>query len=164
MSNLKIIAIKEFKDLINSRIVMLILLWYITIVILSINNTFGQVDPNMDNLDKINNLFIGLVFSLTYYGSLVAIVLGFSSMSAEMDSKAINTILVKPLYRDTIINGKLLGNIGMILGLFLLTTIVYLVSIIIILDYSYIYIFINKLPLAFILSILCITFFYHYLC
>ena len=55
-----------------------------------------------------NSLFV----SLTWYSSIVGIIIGCSIISSERAGNAINTLVAKPVYRDTIINGKLLGSLA----------------------------------------------------
>lgn len=172
MNNVLLVAKKEFLDLISSKLTMIIFFWYIITFIFSfyfIVHPNGDMPPVIANYDNpVDCIFITFVFTLCYYGTLVAVVIGFNSMSAEIDGKALNTLLVKPLYRDTIINGKILGMIGFILCLFLFTTILYILTMFLyfgIIDSyavfinSYLPLFISMMPLAFLLSILCITFF-----
>ena len=62
---------------------------------------------------------------LTDYGSLVALAIGFFTISYEKRSHTIDVLLVKPVYRDTVINGKLLGAMGFLLSLIIVSTILY---------------------------------------
>ena len=139
MSNILTIAKKEFSDLVNSKLVLLILVLYVMIFALSFYNNFGSIDiaslsyqhySSNDALDIIAHpagtfasTFITIV---CYYSSLVAVVLGYSSMSTEADGKAISTLLVKPLYRDTIVNGKLLGAFCFLICIFLSSVALYI--------------------------------------
>ncbi len=50
-------------------------------------------------------------FTLAFYGTIMGIIIGCSTISAERMGNALNTLIVKPVYRDTIINGKLLGSL-----------------------------------------------------
>lgn len=158
MGNTYIVAKKEFIDLINSKMVLIMLIWYILTFMFSFLNLLQSFDNNPGN--GITLLSTSLVYNLCYYGSLLAIVLGFSSMSIELDRNAINTLLVKPIYRDTIINGKLLGTLSVVFCLILLTIGLYLCYITMFINAGIIKDFIGILPLAVLLSILCITFFF----
>lgn len=167
MSNVLIIAKKEFSDLISSRLVILILAFYVVIFILSFYNLFGSIDMNslLSQTYAKNNVpnivanpagtFTGmLIMVICYYGSLVAVGLGYSSMSSEADGRALGTLLVKPLYRDTIINGKLLGASGLLFCIFWVSIAFYLAGLLLLFgDYAgtHIFEFLCMLPLVFIL-------------
>jgi ABC-2 type transport system permease protein len=56
-----------------------------------------------------SNFLNGLSFILIYYGTAIAVIIGFCSISIEKKSNTLNTLITKPLYRDTVINGKLIG-------------------------------------------------------
>lgn len=55
-----------------------------------------------------NNVF----FVLAWFGTIIGIIIGCSTISSERMGGALNTLVVKPLYRDTIINGKVLGSLA----------------------------------------------------
>jgi len=120
--------------------------------------------------DPAHSIITLMTYSLCWYGSLVAIVLGFTSISEELDGKALNNLLVKPLYRDTIINGKIIGTLGFALCLFLFTTALYTIFMfiyygVILNSFSrlidvYIPLFMGGLPLVIVLTLLCFFFFY----
>jgi ABC-2 type transport system permease protein len=169
------IAEKEFTSLLNSRLVLIIMALYLIMFISSIFTItypfFNGMPSNMSNSEfKAQKVIVLLSYSLCTYGSLVAVVLGFVSMSEEINGRALNTLLVKPVYRDTIINGKLLGALGFSLCLFLFTTVLYVLFMfvyfgVIMSDFSnllsiYIPSFVNSLPLVFVISLLCFFFFY----
>lgn len=150
------IAKKELADILNSKLVLIMLIFYTAIFILSFNNciTFRS--------DGVGNLFMLFTYSVCYYSTLVAMALGYSSFFSEMDGKAINTLLTKPLYRDTIINGKLINALILSIGLFVFTTVLYIVAILVYYNdpAKIMSLFFSILPLMFLLSVLCVMFFY----
>ncbi|CAJ36281.1 ABC transporter permease [Methanocella arvoryzae] len=150
------IAKKELADILNSKLVLIMLIFYVIVFVFSFNNSVSFRSEN------IGNLFMLFTYSTCYYSTLVAMSLGYSSFFAEMDGKAINTLLTKPLYRDTIINGKLLNALILSVGLFAFTTVLYILAILIYYNdpVEILSLFFNILPLMFFLSILCIIFFY----
>lgn len=168
------VAKKELINLLNNRLVLIIMaLYLIEFISFLINTTypFDGMPSLMSNAkDPAHTVFVMLTYSLCTYGSLVAVVLGFASISEELEGKALNTLLVKPLYRDTIINGKILGALGFVLCLFLFTTALYVVFMlmyfgIVVNAFSklvevYIPSFVNGLPLVLVLSLLCFFLFY----
>jgi ABC-2 type transport system permease protein len=84
-------------------------------------------------------------------------------MSSEKQNNTINTIIIKPLYRDTIINGKLLGASIFILLIIGFSTIVYIGGLFIVLSEAmgpYLAPFLSDLPLIIIFSLIyCMVFF-----
>lgn len=169
MSNILVIARKEFSDLVSSRLVILILAFYVLMFMLSFYNFYGSIDiaSLSSQSDKYNvpdiianpaGTFISmLVMVVCYYGGLAAVALGYSSISSEADGKALSTLLVKPLYRDTIINGKLLGASCFLFCVFWVTTAFYLAGLFLLFGgmiSAYFLEFLGMLPLAFILYML----------
>lgn len=160
MNNLLIIAKKEFVDLISSRLVILILAFFVLILSLSFYNNYSSYNNYSHAVDS--STFIGIfTIIICFYGSLAAVVVGFSSMSAEADGKALNTLLVKPLYRDTIINGKVLGAFCLFFCIFWCTAALYLSGLFLFFGSAIsaqLPIFIEFLPLTFLLYMLCSIF------
>ncbi len=60
---------------------------------------------------SILEAFRGLVYSggVTIIGAIIGIVIGFDAISGEREKGTLKFLLTQPLYRDTLINGKLLG-------------------------------------------------------
>jgi ABC-2 type transport system permease protein len=106
MANVLKVAIKEFDSLMTNKFAIIIFIIYILII------SFGVYDQFVDVLAGAvySNFLGGLSFVLIYYGTAIAVVVGFCSISIEKKSNTLNTLITKPLYRDTIINGKLIGS------------------------------------------------------
>lgn len=158
MSNVLIVAKKEFSDLSNSKLVLIILAFYMLMLITSVYTIYINVINNPKAL-----VFMEPGYDACYFGSLVAIVLGFSTMSAETSGNALNTILVKPLYRDSIINGKIIGAVTFLSWVFWITVAIYTLAIYLIIGNSfapYIILYLERLPFIFVLYLLCSILFY----
>jgi ABC-2 type transport system permease protein len=127
INNVINIAKRDLLNLLANNGVIIVMLVFFILVIITTINILDQSSAGMitDN-DFIYLLLGSLTYILTVYGSIIAVLLGFLFMSLDRISHAINTLLVKPVYRDTIINGKLLGSILLIFGIFLLTTLFYI--------------------------------------
>ena len=174
MENILLIAKKELYHLFSSKLVILILIWYLLTFIISFYSIVNTPDGAESIISHFENpidlIFVNFTYSLCYYGTLVGIILGFVSMSIETDGKALNTLLTKPVYRDTIINGKLLGLFIFFICLFMFTISLYIFAMVVfygvllnsssLLINSYIPLFIERVPLSFVLSFFCITFFF----
>lgn len=117
MDNVIRIARKEFADLLGNRIVFLFLAIFAVIIILNAQElgnylAGGHVMWDMYGNSVSNLLLGGVLTPLTYFGEFVGVIVGFSIFASDRYSYSLNTLLVKPLYRDSIINGKLLAALG----------------------------------------------------
>lgn len=117
MSNVLTIARKEFIDLMSNRIVFIVLAVFCVLVILNIYNFYITINgwhPGA-TVKFASNLGIAadnyIFYSLSWYGTIIGIIIGCSTISSERVGHALGTLMTKPVYRDTIINGKLLGSI-----------------------------------------------------
>lgn len=140
MGNVFNIAKKEFADLLNNRMVLFILAFYLLLILNVIRGFSGVIDSlnsPTSGRDLIGNgdlsvpMSISLYSILVQYGLLVGVVLGVSLIASERKAGALNTLIVKPLYRDTIINGKLLAATGFLVCLFGMASILYTAAIIV---------------------------------
>lgn len=120
------VAKKEFADLAGSWLVLVILAVFI---VLTVFTDYGFYDiiarHNYFEGQIFNNFLFGAKIVLTDYGCLMAVAIGFASIASERQGNALNTLLVKPLYRDTIVNGKLLGALAFLLCVFGLVILLY---------------------------------------
>jgi len=114
MSNTLNIARKEFQDLINSKIVLLVLGLFFIIIMVNLYDTisydYSGVNKNLfDKYDVFEQSLTLTLYVLANYGMFVGVFIGFSCIADERRNNALNVLMTKPLYRDTIINGKILG-------------------------------------------------------
>lgn len=130
MQNIFIIAKKEFSDLLSNGMVILvlsILFIYIGLTIFKFNNMLSA--GTIYHAYGIDNFGVLCAFYIFYnlYGfcAILGVMIGCGSISNEYHNYALNTLLVKPLYRDTIINGKLIGSMAFIFVLMALTAVLY---------------------------------------
>jgi len=70
--------------------------------------------------------FQKLIYSqgITVIGAIIGIVIGFDSISGERERGTLKFLLTQPLYRDTVINGKILGYIILIFTVVLISTVI----------------------------------------
>jgi ABC-2 type transport system permease protein len=126
MDNIINVAKKEFSDLWGSWLVVFIFAVFMVLTAFTDYQFYGILsNHHYIEGDIIKNFLCGVMIVLTSYGSLVAVVVGFASIASERQNNALNTLLVKPLYRDTIVNGKLLGSLVFLLCMFGLAVLVY---------------------------------------
>jgi ABC-2 type transport system permease protein len=156
------IAKKEFINLLYDRILIFILLMYIIFIIYSSYNLYTSHLTNVSKL-IITDFIHNIAYDLYGYGCLIAIILGFSSIYNEICNKAMNTLLTKPVYRDTILNGKILGSLLYMCCIFLFTLLIYISLSFILFKSSFANIFLlflNSLPLILLLCSLVFIMFY----
>ncbi|MDI6898020.1 ABC transporter permease [Methanocella conradii] len=130
MGNVFNIASKEFNDLINNRYILVVLALYFFMIAYMVYNVYSELPELMLNGDLLAHTLQYYNNILVMYGVLIAMVIGFVAVSLEWKTSALNTLIVKPVYRDTIINGKFVGALGYLLSLFLIATIVYIFALV----------------------------------
>jgi ABC-2 type transport system permease protein len=122
--NVLIIARKEFSDLLSDKMILVTICVYLLLSAASISAYYSGVSAN-----KILNVYGAttgeLLYVLIEYGAIVGIIIGVTSISNERRNNALNILISKPLYRDTIINGKLIGSFCALLCIFILVAAFY---------------------------------------
>ena len=134
MNKILIIAQKEFLSVIRNRLFIIIALLFLILSIVSVyigsytkKAEMRVYNERVTSLTKqgyttlppkpvINTLTI--LFNLTEYisivGAILAVVLGYDTLISEKESGTLKLILSRPVYRDWLITGKLLGNAAVI--------------------------------------------------
>lgn len=142
MRNIGIIARNEFANLLSSKLILIVGVVYILLLAkdilgmhvpgdpyysqtLSMINMMGITDSNYYTIIALN--VVG--YTLWHYGAFFGIVLGVYTVAVERYGNTLGNLSAKPLFRDTIINGKLLGCSLFILAVFFLTILSYTVCI-----------------------------------
>jgi ABC-2 type transport system permease protein len=113
-----VIARKELADLLSNRMVLLIIFAFLVYLVFWAYDFYvvlsgGKPGVHIlfsDNLGVAvdNNVF----FLLCWFGTILGVIIGCSTVSSERMGNALNTLTAKPVYRDTIINGKMLGSLS----------------------------------------------------
>ena len=112
MSRAAVIAWKEFRDSIRSRRFYIVLAIFALLFLLSLSTMSLSAGILQLSLEK---LFLQSVFgNLTFIASLLGVALGFSAISGEREKGTLLLLLVRPVSRDQILNGKLLGSLAVI--------------------------------------------------
>lgn len=165
MSNTLIIAKKEFSNLLRDPCILFILAVYSILALNSIAYDIdiyfyrGMISGNSDFVSVILEQEINI---LTRYGSVIALMIGFSSMSSEQMGNALKTLITKPLYRDTIINGKLLGCLGFLTCVFGYITVFFLSMLLVFyggMTVNVLPLVLEKLPFLIFISLVYVTIF-----
>ncbi len=128
------IAQREFLELLNSRPMYFIMLFYLLVLLTNAYSTYIFSGlPHGQNVVFNKFGFTDALHQLLYVfvncGSLIAVIIGYSSQTSERHRSALGVLLSKPLYRESIINGKLISCTGFILLTFVIANIAYFISI-----------------------------------
>ena len=139
-SGIMIIATKEFKDIFHNKtfviILSLLFLMSMVTVVLGSAQVHQQVDnyqksveflkslgktdlPPMPNLNPIavSKNFVNYIAMI---GALMAMILGYNAFSKERKNGTLPLILSRPIFRDQVINGKILGNVSVLLSIMII--------------------------------------------
>lgn len=142
------IAKKEIRDAFRNKLFLIILLMLLALTIVSIVLGSYQVKISMDNynssisflkslgkaelppMPNLNPISAskGFVNYIGMVGALLAIVLGNTAISKEHRNGTMRLILTRGVFRDTFMNGKLLGNLAILAGITVLIGIITFVS------------------------------------
>lgn len=173
------IAKKEIRDAFRNKLFLSILVLLLVLTIVSIilgsyqvkiamdtyNNSIsflqslGKAElPPMPNLNPIS-ASKGFVNYIGMVGALLAIVLGNTAISKEHKNGTMRLILSRGVFRDTLLNGKLLGNLAILAGITILTEIITFVSLVVIGGVALTTNDVIRLLLFFGMSFLYMTFF-----
>jgi len=122
-----VVAAKEFKDYLTSKRFLLIFAVLVLMSIAAIVSGMGTYNERLasynENLQQATQSAMGFKpempsmllvfesFATTFIaiGWLLAIAIGFDLISKEKESGSLKLLLVRPTFRDSIINGKILG-------------------------------------------------------
>jgi len=126
-----IVAIKEFKDYLTSKRFLLIfgvlILISIAAIIAGISSYNTQLATYQEALSRpVTNatgafavtptmpsmllVFSSFTSTFVIVGWLLAIAIGFDLISKEKETGSLKLLLARPIYRDSIINGKIIGS------------------------------------------------------
>jgi ABC-2 type transport system permease protein len=171
-----IIAKNEFFNLLNSKLIFVVVAVYILLLIKSMVGMRPPGDPiytsTLSNLHLLGiadsdyytcALLYGVGNILRLFGALFGVVLGVCTVASERYGKTLGNLVAKPLYRDTIINGKLLGCSMFILALFLITLLAYTVYIMVCWGGAFLPLagdYLIRLPIVAVAALIYVMFFF----
>lgn len=165
MGNVVNLARKEFSDLLGSKLVLIILSVYLCIFLATVYTNYSiYCQYGFENGERAVRSLLGvLIMILLDYGSVVALIIGFSAIYKEVESNALNTLLVKPVYRDTIINGKFLAGFAFLVCVTVFSALMYVVLILVLYGSgiaSYLISFLGLLPIGLFISLASMAVFF----
>jgi ABC-2 type transport system permease protein len=158
MVNVLNVAKKEFRDLCNSWLVLIILSVFILSIINSVYDFYIMVIVERVEMSEhlLNIVLGGVWYIITYYSMFVGIVIGVCSIANERDTNALSMLVTKPLFRDSIINGKILGALSFIVCVFLLAVVLFTAALFIVCGnvfYPILTNYLQSLPLIFFVAV-----------
>ena len=127
MKTITVIARKEFSETLRSTRFMILFGLFLFMLLLSAYQGIQGYKTELDNYNEmmgadgvdmpkpsILTAFQELLGTrtgsgITIIGAIIGIVIGFDAISGEREKGTLKFLLTQPLYRDTLINGKLLG-------------------------------------------------------
>lgn len=125
MRNTVTIALKEFSaNLNNIRFLLLFSIFLLMLLLAAYQgaqeyqNELRGYNEMMKDLSgkgmdtpkpSILNAFVHLIEGISVIGAIIGIAIGFDTISGERERGTLGFLLTQPIYRDTVINGKLLG-------------------------------------------------------
>lgn len=143
MNNIFTIAQKEFTDIIRSRIFVMTLGLLIALIFVSLfvaesvfRDQVFQYEKSLALLQSLGktpvgeapqlyplNLLRGVVNYIEIFGAILGIFLGYISVFKEKHTNAIKLILTRPITKNEIVFGKMLGNFSFVFALLSLVTV-----------------------------------------
>jgi ABC-2 type transport system permease protein len=169
ISNILNIAKKEFSELMMNKFVIIVLAIFIMVLFTNLYRNYDTIIASKSDsgINVASFSMMGflayLIVALTGYGSLLGVAIGYSSISAEKKKGVLNTLISKPLYRDTVINGKLLGSIAFLFCVLLFASVIYTAGLLILYGNSFsVFLedYLVRLPVVLLIALLYIMVFY----
>lgn len=105
---IQIISRKEFSDIISGKRLWILIGILVLMYIVSMSSL--RLLPGSFNVDTI---FSNAVSSVSSIASLLGIALGYDAIARERESGTLRLLLSRPVYRDDVINGKILSSIAL---------------------------------------------------
>ena len=112
ISNIKVIAQKEFADHLKSPVFLSFTATF-TLVVLAwsyVQGTEVEYTLNVLGSPDLMRGFEGVAEVVGRFAPILGIVLGFDAIAKEIKSSSMNVLLTHPVFRDNIILGKILGS------------------------------------------------------
>ena len=144
-SKVAVIAKKEFFDSMKSRTFLTIFGIFLVLMLASSVTGVNNFSEQLDQYQKMQAenhgaeedgiftyfpepeltsiVFQQMVTHIGIIGSILAIILGYNTISGEKERGNLKLLLSYPLYREDVINGKLLGKIGVLVLTLVITSI-----------------------------------------
>lgn len=104
-----IISRKELRDHLTSKkfiiIVSLLILFYLA------STSFTRITGlRVEGVGLFRQAFMGLTSNISFIAPLLGIALAYDALSSERERGTLRLLLARPIYRENIVNGKILGG------------------------------------------------------
>ncbi|MFN3527597.1 MAG: ABC transporter permease [Candidatus Altarchaeaceae archaeon] len=146
MKQITVIASKEFSENLRSVRFKILFVLFIVILLLAAYQGAQEFQKEMKQYNEAVKGISEERYSIRYYeipkpsilsafeklinpggitiiGAIIGIIIGFDSISGERERGTLKFVLTQPLYRDTLINGKILGYTILVFTVVLIATI-----------------------------------------
>ncbi|MEM3454579.1 MAG: ABC transporter permease subunit, partial [Thermoproteota archaeon] len=115
MNKSLVIAKKEFSDAVTSKrfwliVVLFLLLYIVNIYATSLGFRMGLFGPTRLFLQAGSSV----VSTMSIMAPLLGVALAFSAISGEREKGTLKVLLSRPLYREDVINGKIISSLALI--------------------------------------------------
>ena len=144
MKQIRIIAAKEFRAAFKDRVFLVITALFMVLSVISVYIGSSTKNAEMKAYQDIVALLksqnatnfppaplifpLAILENLSAYvsiiGAVLAVFLGFDAFSGERENGTLKLLLTRPLYRDQLVTGKLLGG-GLVIGTLLSVTLIF---------------------------------------
>ena len=144
MKQVFIIAAKEFKTAFKDKVFLVITALFILLSIISVyigsSTKNAEMKAYYDIVELLKSqgatsfppspeifplaILQNIIKYVSIIGAVLAVFLGFDAFSGERENGTLTLILVRPIYRDQLVTGKLLGG-GLVIGVLLLITLIF---------------------------------------
>ncbi|KJR49440.1 hypothetical protein UF75_0280 [Desulfosporosinus sp. I2] len=144
MKQVFIIASKEFKTAFKDKVFLVITALFLLLSIISVyigsSTKNAEIRVYLDIVELLKSqgatsfplspklfplaILQNIIDYVSIIGAVLAVFLGFDAFSGERENGTLKLLLVRPLYRDQLVTGKLLGG-GLVIGVLLCVTLVF---------------------------------------
>lgn len=144
MKQIWLIAVKEFKSAFKDKIFIVITLLFLVLSVLSVyigsSTKNAELKAYNDIIELLKSqgskdfppapqiyplaILQNIIKYISIVGAVLAIFLGFDTFSGERENGTMRLLLSRPVYRDQLISGKLLGG-SLVIGLLLTITLIF---------------------------------------
>lgn len=144
-NKIAVVAKKEFFDSLKSKTFLIIFGIFLVLMLVSSITGINNYDKQLDQYQKLqadtqsleeNDVFSSfpepkltavifreMVSNIGIIGAIMAVILGYNTVSGEKERGNLKLLLSYPLYREDVINGKFLGKIGVLILTLVITSI-----------------------------------------
>lgn len=144
MKQIFIIAAKEFKTAFKDKVFLVITALFLLLSIVSVyigsSTKNAEIKAYQDIVELLKSqgatsfppspeifplaILQNIIKYVSIIGAVLAVFLGFDAFSGERENGTLKLIFVRPLYRDQVVTGKLLGG-GLVIGVLLAITLIF---------------------------------------